>query len=37
MGDFAAGGLLIILPTIIVFLSLQRFLVSGLTVGGVKG
>ncbi|WP_322486954.1 sugar ABC transporter permease [Chloroflexus sp.] len=36
-GNFAAGGLLIILPTIIVFLMLQRFLVSGLTVGGVKG
>lgn len=35
--NFAAGGLLIILPTIIVFLMLQRFLVSGLTVGGVKG
>jgi arabinogalactan oligomer/maltooligosaccharide transport system permease protein len=36
-GYFAAGGLLIIIPTIIVFLSLQRYLESGLTVGGVKG
>jgi arabinogalactan oligomer/maltooligosaccharide transport system permease protein len=36
-GYFAAGAMLVILPTIIIFLSLQRFLVSGLTVGGVKG
>jgi arabinogalactan oligomer/maltooligosaccharide transport system permease protein len=36
-GYFAAGGLMIITPTIIVFLALQRYLVGGLTVGGVKG
>jgi arabinogalactan oligomer/maltooligosaccharide transport system permease protein len=36
-GYFAAGAMLVIIPTIIVFLSLQRFLVAGLTVGGVKG
>lgn len=36
-GYFAAGAMIVILPTIIVFLSLQRFLVAGLTVGGVKG
>jgi arabinogalactan oligomer/maltooligosaccharide transport system permease protein len=36
-GYFAAGGMIIVLPTLIVFLLLQRFLVSGLTVGGVKG
>lgn len=36
-GYFAAGGLLIITPTIIVFLVLQRYLEGGLTVGGVKG
>ncbi|EFO80760.1 binding-protein-dependent transport systems inner membrane component [Oscillochloris trichoides DG-6] len=36
-GYFAAGGLLIIIPTILVFLFLQRYLESGLTVGGVKG
>lgn len=36
-GYFAAGGLMIITPTIIVFLVLQRYLEGGLTVGGVKG
>lgn len=36
-GYFAAGGLMIITPTIIVFLLLQRYLEGGLTVGGVKG
>ncbi len=36
-GLFAAGALLISVPTLIVFLSLQRYLESGLTLGGVKG
>lgn len=36
-GYFAAGGMIVVLPTLIIFLALQRFLVSGLTVGGVKG
>jgi len=36
-GYFAAGGMVVVLPTMLVFLALQRFLVSGLTVGGVKG
>src|SRR6185295_18217689 len=36
-GYFAAGAMLVIIPTIILFLALQRFLVAGLTVGGVKG
>ena len=36
-GYFAAGGMVIVLPTLFVFLILQRFLVSGLTIGGVKG
>jgi arabinogalactan oligomer/maltooligosaccharide transport system permease protein len=36
-GYFAAGGLMIIIPTILVFLFLQRQLQSGLTLGGVKG
>ncbi len=36
-GYFAAGGMVIVLPTLIVFLILQRYLVGGLTVGGVKG
>lgn len=35
-GYFAAGGMVIVLPTLIVFLLLQRFLVGGLTAGGVK-
>lgn len=36
-GLFAAGALLISVPTLIVFLSLQQYLESGLTLGGVKG
>jgi arabinogalactan oligomer/maltooligosaccharide transport system permease protein len=36
-GQFAAGSLIGALPTVIIFLSLQRYLVSGLTAGGVKG
>jgi arabinogalactan oligomer/maltooligosaccharide transport system permease protein len=35
-GYFAAGSLLMAIPVVILFLSLQRFLVSGLTAGGVK-
>jgi arabinogalactan oligomer/maltooligosaccharide transport system permease protein len=36
-GSFAAGALLISIPLLLVFFLTQRFLVSGLTVGGVKG
>ncbi len=36
-GLFASGALLISVPTLIVFLSLQQYLESGLTMGGVKG
>jgi arabinogalactan oligomer/maltooligosaccharide transport system permease protein len=36
-GQFAAGALIGALPTVIIFLSLQRYLVSGLTAGAVKG
>jgi arabinogalactan oligomer/maltooligosaccharide transport system permease protein len=36
-GQFAAGALLISVPVLILFLGLQRFLESGLTLGGVKG
>ena len=36
-GQFAAGAVLVILPIVLVFLYLQRFLEAGLTVGGVKG
>lgn len=34
---FAAGAILIALPIAVVFLFLQRFLISGLTAGGTKG
>lgn len=36
-GQFAAGAIIVIIPTLIVFLVLQRFLQAGLTAGGVKG
>jgi len=36
-GYFAAGAVMIIIPVLIVFLYLQRYLEGGLTVGGVKG
>lgn len=36
-GLFAAGALLISIPTLIVFLSVQKHLEAGLTLGGVKG
>ncbi|MCT8344880.1 MULTISPECIES: maltose ABC transporter permease MalG [Photorhabdus] len=36
-GDFAAAAVLSALPITIVFLVAQRWLVSGLTAGGVKG
>jgi arabinogalactan oligomer/maltooligosaccharide transport system permease protein len=34
---FAAGAVLIAIPISLLFLSLQRFLISGLTAGGIKG
>lgn len=34
---FAAGSLLVALPIAVVFIVLQRYLISGLTMGGVKG
>jgi arabinogalactan oligomer/maltooligosaccharide transport system permease protein len=34
---FAAGSILIAAPIAIVFLFLQRYLISGLTAGGTKG
>lgn len=34
---FAAGSILIAVPIALVFLFLQRFLISGLTAGGTKG
>ncbi len=36
-GVFSAGALLATLPTLILFLVFQRFLVGGLTAGSVKG
>ncbi len=36
-GQFAAGAVIIIIPVLIVFLALQRYLEGGLTLGGVKG
>jgi arabinogalactan oligomer / maltooligosaccharide transport system permease protein len=36
-GYFAAGSLMVSLPVVVLFLFLQKFLVSGLTAGGVKG
>ncbi len=36
-GPFAAGSLLASIPLVILFLSLQKFIVGGLTAGSVKG
>jgi arabinogalactan oligomer / maltooligosaccharide transport system permease protein len=36
-GYFAAGALMVILPTILVFMAVQRNFEAGLTMGGVKG
>ncbi len=36
-GLFASGAVMIIIPVLIVFLYLQRYLEGGLTLGGVKG
>jgi arabinogalactan oligomer/maltooligosaccharide transport system permease protein len=36
-GQFAAGAVFVIVPIVLVFLWLQRYLEAGLTVGGVKG
>jgi arabinogalactan oligomer/maltooligosaccharide transport system permease protein len=35
--NYAAGSLLVSLPVVVLFLVLNRFLVSGLTLGSVKG
>ena len=35
--QFAAFAVLFALPVMLVYLFLQRYIVSGLTIGGVKG
>ncbi len=36
-GPFAAGSIIASIPIVIIFLSLQRYIISGLTAGSVKG
>ena len=36
-GPFAAGSLIASIPIVIIFLSLQKYIISGLTAGSVKG
>jgi len=36
-GPFAAGSIVASIPIVIIFLSLQKYIVSGLTAGSVKG
>ena len=36
-GLYAAGALVVSIPVVVVFLFLTKFLVSGLTLGSVKG
>jgi arabinogalactan oligomer/maltooligosaccharide transport system permease protein len=36
-GYFAAGSIIVSIPVVVLFLYLQKYLVSGLTAGSVKG
>ena len=36
-GLYAAGALVVSVPVVVIFLFLTRFLVSGMTMGSVKG
>jgi arabinogalactan oligomer/maltooligosaccharide transport system permease protein len=35
--NYAAGSIIVCIPVVALFLLLSRFLISGLTLGGVKG
>ena len=35
--NYAAGSILVCIPVVVLFLLLSKFLISGLTLGGVKG
>ena len=36
-GYFAAGAIIVAIPVVVVFMFVQKYLVSGLTAGAVKG
>jgi len=36
-GPFAAGSIIASIPIVVIFLSLQKYIISGLTAGSVKG
>jgi arabinogalactan oligomer/maltooligosaccharide transport system permease protein len=36
-GYFSAGAIIVAIPVVLLFMFLQRYLVSGLTAGAVKG
>jgi len=36
-GQFAAGAVIVVIPTVLVYLALNRYFEAGLTIGGVKG
>lgn len=36
MGLYAAGALIVAIPVVVLFMITNRYLVSGLTLGGVK-
>jgi arabinogalactan oligomer/maltooligosaccharide transport system permease protein len=36
-GPFAAGSIIASIPLVVIFLSMQRFIIGGLTAGATKG